>query len=697
MFQLAPLLPYQLLIYENLTNMTSKYIVYNAGGSQTVVNSETTLFDFQIRVAVSPYGALQRFLLAPSTSDTRAIVFAITQLLAYEHHQQNQTQQQQQQRGPLRGAAAAAAVAAGDDNSNTSYKDFKQLCRQVNRRLPRSDVPLELVATEAPAVPHGEAFSSSTGDGEYKGCKLYCHKTFRRLQVVYIEGEQLLKVLDGFCKEAAEDLGGITSAEAGLLQAVEIGLEVAARLASFLDGYISTSSNSNDNSSSRNGAEIAAAAGSRGGGSAAAGGGGRGVQPCRVLLVENLLLAVSYATRAQHKALMGQVPATKSAAARQAGVQGLDLEAITQWLWLWVVAFVLKQGWHMQLCQSKDSVRLFLDTVGSRCAWLAGKAAQEEEEDEDEEEQQQQRVVHSGGQGEELWEQRGQREQQQQQRRRQESYGNHREEEVWEHEDQLEEGPQQEQQQRRERFRFQREEVWEHEDLREEQEEAVSLTLAAAVAATRRPPPGAVAAGAGVISSGQDELDLDAWLQRQLQQGQDKQQQQQRQQLSQRRKRARYEEQQPQQMVGGLPSPSNVLQPKPSPGVAAGRVACRGDDGAAAAAGGSGGGASSGTAGDAAAAHGAPLGAAAGDARVDGGGSAPSSSRKGARPLPTVDLTSSQPDWAMMGSVGVGVDIVGRVTPQRLRRAAAAAATAAGGAAGGAMPHTADEEVIVLL
>ena len=192
MFQLAPLLPYQLLIYENLTNMTSKYIVYDASSSQTVINSEATLFDFQIRVAVSPYGAVQKFLLAPSTADTRAIVFAISQLLAYEHHQQNQRQgeqQQQQRQGEQQGRQQQqqqqqqrqAVLGAG--GADTSYKDFKGLCQQVNRRLPRSALPQELDAGEAPSLPHGEAFSCGTGDGEYQGLKLYCHKTFRRLQV----------------------------------------------------------------------------------------------------------------------------------------------------------------------------------------------------------------------------------------------------------------------------------------------------------------------------------------------------------------------------------------------------------------------------------------------------------------------------------------------------------------------------------
>jgi hypothetical protein len=75
--------------------------------------------------------------------------------------------------------------------------------------------------------------------------------------------------------------------------------------------------------------------------------------------------------QAQQAAALGSGPATKRAAEQQAQMCGLDGGAIKQHMWLWLVCFVLKQQWHVQLCQSSASVGLFLQTAGSRCYCFA--------------------------------------------------------------------------------------------------------------------------------------------------------------------------------------------------------------------------------------------------------------------------------------------------------------------------------------
>ncbi|WIA11755.1 hypothetical protein OEZ85_011850 [Tetradesmus obliquus] len=163
MYQLRELVPLQLLLLENLSHMAGRYTVYQPGpGSSTAactVDSEASLFDFIVRAAVSPYGGTQRILLTPSEGDTRAVLLAMSQLLLHEmqqlqRHAANSTQQQQQQQQQHKLLAA----------TQTSYPEFASLCQQVNHRLPRSQLPIELcsMAAVSPVSPE-VAFSVTRG------------------------------------------------------------------------------------------------------------------------------------------------------------------------------------------------------------------------------------------------------------------------------------------------------------------------------------------------------------------------------------------------------------------------------------------------------------------------------------------------------------------------------------------------------
>ena len=88
----------------------------SAPGTSTVIDDESSLFDFIARAALSEYGDVQRVLLAPSTKDSRDILLAISQLMTFEQHQQQQ--QQQQRTGQV-------------SSSRLTYKELKALCHQV--------------------------------------------------------------------------------------------------------------------------------------------------------------------------------------------------------------------------------------------------------------------------------------------------------------------------------------------------------------------------------------------------------------------------------------------------------------------------------------------------------------------------------------------------------------------------------------
>lgn len=142
MYQFRDVLPHQLLVIENLTQLAQNYTVYSSRGSSqshTAIYDEASLFDFIVRAAVSSYGTSQKILLAPSTEDTRSILLAVTQLLVHEQH----CKQQQ-------GSDAAGVL---------SYPQLKQQVNEVNRRLPRWDLPAELsYPGAAEVVPPDTAF-----------------------------------------------------------------------------------------------------------------------------------------------------------------------------------------------------------------------------------------------------------------------------------------------------------------------------------------------------------------------------------------------------------------------------------------------------------------------------------------------------------------------------------------------------------
>lgn len=156
MYQFREAIPYQLLIIENLTQLAQNYTVYSTKGSSnshTAIYDEATLFDFIVRVAVSSYGSIQKILLAPSTGDTRCILLALYQLLIYElqHGQQQFVQQRPQHDGHHEAAG------------QLTYAELKQQVNEVNRRLPRWDVPAELAHSGAADVkPPDVAFRVSS-------------------------------------------------------------------------------------------------------------------------------------------------------------------------------------------------------------------------------------------------------------------------------------------------------------------------------------------------------------------------------------------------------------------------------------------------------------------------------------------------------------------------------------------------------
>jgi hypothetical protein len=82
----------------------------------------------------------------------------------------------------------------------------------------------------------------------------------------------------------------------------------------------------------------------------------------------------------------------RQAAARQQEVLSLSAAAVNEWLWLWLVTFVLQQDWHLHLAQSSSSVRMFLEAAGSRCSWLAEQLAGDGLQQDESQSQQQQRV-----------------------------------------------------------------------------------------------------------------------------------------------------------------------------------------------------------------------------------------------------------------------------------------------------------------
>jgi hypothetical protein len=93
-------------------------------GTSTVIDDDSSLFDFITPAALSEYGAVQRVLLAPSTTDSRDILQAISQLMLFEQWQQRgqagRLHQRQQQRCTGHGLS-----------SRPAYKELKAMCHQV--------------------------------------------------------------------------------------------------------------------------------------------------------------------------------------------------------------------------------------------------------------------------------------------------------------------------------------------------------------------------------------------------------------------------------------------------------------------------------------------------------------------------------------------------------------------------------------
>jgi hypothetical protein len=75
--------------------------------------------------------------------------------------------------------------------------------------------------------------------------------------------------------------------------------------------------------------------------------------------------------KAQADAGLGHRRATKKAADLQEQLCALQGCVIQEYLHLWLLCFVFKQGWHCHLAQTAAGAGLFLEAAGSRCCWLA--------------------------------------------------------------------------------------------------------------------------------------------------------------------------------------------------------------------------------------------------------------------------------------------------------------------------------------
>jgi hypothetical protein len=358
--------------------MAGKYTVYQPGpGSTTAactVDSEASLFDFIVRAAVSSYGSTQRILLTPTEGDSRGVLLAMSQLLLHEMRQLQLNQQQQHNRQtsglpqPQQQQQQQQLLAA----TQTSYPEFSSLCQQVNQRLPRSQLPVELSSyAEVSPVSPDVAFNVTKGasKSEFAGLALYSHKSYTQLQIISIQGHGLLKLMNGFYAEAvaARRGGGIAAAAAAagdasvclaVSEAVEVAQEVATLLTSLLEGFMADVDGVSSSSSQASGSQSSQQQQQR--------------QPCRMLMVRDLLGAVTYMAKAQQRAAVntGSTAATKKAAERQAEACAFDAEGIRQGMWLWLLCF-LQHGWHLQLCPTARAVETLLDVAGSRCCWLA--------------------------------------------------------------------------------------------------------------------------------------------------------------------------------------------------------------------------------------------------------------------------------------------------------------------------------------
>ncbi|KAF6265830.1 hypothetical protein COO60DRAFT_764148 [Scenedesmus sp. NREL 46B-D3] len=336
MYQLRELVPLQLLLVENLTHMAGRYTVYQPGpGSSTsacTVDSEASLFDFVVRAALSPYGGTQRILLTPTEGDSRAVLLAMSQLLLHEVRQL-QLHQHQRQRRQADGSSHPQQQQQHQHQllaaSQTSYPEFAGLCQQVNQRLPRSQLPVELSShAQVSPVSPDVAFRVTKGaaKSEFAGLVLHSHRRYMQLQVVSVEGHNLLKLLNGFNVEAVAArrgrAGGMAagaaaaggSADLAVSEAVEVAQEVAALLTSLLDGFmadVGVSSSSSQAPSNQGSLQQQ-----------------QQRQPCRMLMVQDLLGAVMYMAKVQQQAAVntGSKAATKKAAERQAEACAFDAE-----------------------------------------------------------------------------------------------------------------------------------------------------------------------------------------------------------------------------------------------------------------------------------------------------------------------------------------------------------------------------------
>jgi hypothetical protein len=140
-------------------------------------------------------------------------------------------------------------------------------------------------------------------------------------------------------------------------EAVEVAQEVATLLTSLLEGFMADVAGISS-SSQASGSQSRQQQQQR--------------QPCRMLMVRDLLGAVTYMAKVQQRAAVntGSTAATKKAAERQAEACAFDAEGVRQGMWLWLLCF-LQHGWHLQLCPTARAVETLLNVAGSRCCWLA--------------------------------------------------------------------------------------------------------------------------------------------------------------------------------------------------------------------------------------------------------------------------------------------------------------------------------------